>query len=637
MKSTVRVLAIAILVAPLLFSESFGGELRKMMQASGMTNRPKMLQTRIAAKHVLLDPLPAGSYTIGVGGYFPTIDSAYKRLEVGGIGGPVTLLLTDTLYVAPFPPGDFRLIGPIAGAGPASRITVRPADNVAVRIEGSGYATLTFEDVSYLTLDGITLKGSTRLKVHTSINTFYDWNDAIDLWGDCKYDMVQNLTAGSDRIDLQTSTILLASKDSTTVDSCIVSGVSITSGGNGIYVFGYKSFNRPKGNVIRGNHVGSPNDSLISQGIMIVAADGTIVEENHVEHLVENLTGGVGDWPSVTGINSYYCSNTIIRCNVVRGLRGTAGGGLYGIIVSGDSSKIGQGVQVYNNMVYDLENRSTTTDGYISGILLWYNSDALIAYNTVTLSGTSADPAGSDALALAEAITNATIRNNILVNTYHITNATGGGSTALWWAQGMSMASDHNDLFVDTTFTNSALVYQWNVGGYRTLSQWQGTGYDAYSLSVLPVFAAPFLHLDSTSSISRQLDGRGIPIAGITTDFDGQLRSGSSPDIGADETDFTVGVEAHHEGVPLAFALEQNYPNPFNPTTVVSYQLSVASNVKLVVFDILGREVAVLVNEKKAPGSYDVKFDASALASGVYLYRLTAGSFVQTRKMLVVK
>jgi len=88
---------------------------------------------------------------------------------------------------------------------------------------------------------------------------------------------------------------------------------------------------------------------------------------------------------------------------------------------------------------------------------------------------------------------------------------------------------------------------------------------------------------------------------------------------------------------PTAFALEQNYPNPFNPTTVVSYQLPVVSTVKLVVYDILGREVAVLVNETKAPGSYTVRFDAGRLASGVYFYRLQAGRFTQIRKMVLMK
>jgi hypothetical protein len=88
---------------------------------------------------------------------------------------------------------------------------------------------------------------------------------------------------------------------------------------------------------------------------------------------------------------------------------------------------------------------------------------------------------------------------------------------------------------------------------------------------------------------------------------------------------------------PVVYALEQNYPNPFNPTTVVSSQLPAASNVRLVVYDLLGREVAVLVNEQRPAGYYKDSFDASSLASGIYIYRLTAGSFVETRRMVLVK
>jgi hypothetical protein len=90
-------------------------------------------------------------------------------------------------------------------------------------------------------------------------------------------------------------------------------------------------------------------------------------------------------------------------------------------------------------------------------------------------------------------------------------------------------------------------------------------------------------------------------------------------------------------GLPREFALKQNYPNPFNPRTVVSSQLPVASNVKLVVYDVLGREVTVLVNERRVAGRYQDTFDGSRLASGVYIYRLNAGSFVQSRAMVLVK
>ncbi len=85
------------------------------------------------------------------------------------------------------------------------------------------------------------------------------------------------------------------------------------------------------------------------------------------------------------------------------------------------------------------------------------------------------------------------------------------------------------------------------------------------------------------------------------------------------------------------FKLEQNYPNPFNPSTVISYQLPISSKVTLQVYDILGREVATLIDEEKSAGSYEIDFNASHLASGIYYYQLRAGDFVQTRKMILVK
>jgi hypothetical protein len=88
---------------------------------------------------------------------------------------------------------------------------------------------------------------------------------------------------------------------------------------------------------------------------------------------------------------------------------------------------------------------------------------------------------------------------------------------------------------------------------------------------------------------------------------------------------------------PLGFRLEQNYPNPFNPTTVVSYQLSAVSDVRLAVYDVLGREVRVLVSGEKAPGRYSVTFDATGLSSGLYLCRLRAGEKAESRKMLLTR
>jgi hypothetical protein len=89
--------------------------------------------------------------------------------------------------------------------------------------------------------------------------------------------------------------------------------------------------------------------------------------------------------------------------------------------------------------------------------------------------------------------------------------------------------------------------------------------------------------------------------------------------------------------VPADFRLERNYPNPFNPNTVVSYQLPVASQVKLVVYDLLGREVAVLVDAQMPAGEYRATFHGALQASGIYVVRLKAGAFTASRKMLRAK
>jgi hypothetical protein len=83
--------------------------------------------------------------------------------------------------------------------------------------------------------------------------------------------------------------------------------------------------------------------------------------------------------------------------------------------------------------------------------------------------------------------------------------------------------------------------------------------------------------------------------------------------------------------------LYQNYPNPFNPTTVISFQLPVTSEVTLKVYDVLGNEVATLVNEEQQPGVYEVEFDGSSLTSGIYFYQLKAGNNSQIKKMVLLR
>ncbi|HTO93131.1 MAG TPA: T9SS type A sorting domain-containing protein, partial [Bacteroidota bacterium] len=90
-------------------------------------------------------------------------------------------------------------------------------------------------------------------------------------------------------------------------------------------------------------------------------------------------------------------------------------------------------------------------------------------------------------------------------------------------------------------------------------------------------------------------------------------------------------------GRPGDFVLSQNYPNPFNPSTTLEYSVARVEHVILAVYDIFGREVAVLVNERKNPGTYAVFWNATGLASGVYFSRLRAGNEERAHRMLLVK
>jgi hypothetical protein len=102
----------------------------------------------------------------------------------------------------------------------------------------------------------------------------------------------------------------------------------------------------------------------------------------------------------------------------------------------------------------------------------------------------------------------------------------------------------------------------------------------------------------------------------------------------------STGIDNQHrpaETIPYEFSLSQNYPNPFNPVTTIKFDIPINSIVRLKLYNILGEEVITLVNEEKSTGSYKIEFDATALPSGIYFYRLQAGSYIETKKMVLLR
>jgi len=167
----------------------------------------------------------------------------------------------------------------------------------------------------------------------------------------------------------------------------------------------------------------------------------------------------------------------------------------------------------------------------------------------------------------------------------------------------------------------------------------------ALAVSGTNVFAAVFgdgVFLSTNNGISWAAVNKGLPdkyIHNLGVD-EVNLYTGSNG-IGVwlrplSEMIITSVSEPSYE-LPTIFSLQQNYPNPFNPSTTIRYELPHASQVSLTVYDVLGRQVSVLVNDRREAGVHEVQFDGSMLASGVYFYRLQAGDFVQTKRLLLLR
>ena len=184
----------------------------------------------------------------------------------------------------------------------------------------------------------------------------------------------------------------------------------------------------------------------------------------------------------------------------------------------------------------------------------------------------------------------------------------------------VSLSGDGNTAIVggytDSSFTGAAWVYTRTHGGWSQLgNKLVGTGSAGKA--------------EQGVAVDLSTDGSTALVGGFADDnFNGAAWVFS-------RTVTNTGVIG--EKAPSQLRLEQNYPNPFNPTTEIRYQVTGDRDVRLAVYDLLGREVAVLVNGRVSSGTHEVRFHASGLASGVYFYRLTAGDFVATKRLLLLK
>ena len=280
--------------------------------------------------------------------------------------------------------------------------------------------------------------------------------------------------------------------------------------------------------------------------------------------------------------------------------------------------------EIYNNLLYN--NHST-------GIALFMIDGAEGSKNNKVYNNTIINPSdGRWNILIVGGSTGNTLYNNILINNHSFR-----GSIAVDAESFTGFTSDYNLLEDRLSSDGDNTVI--------SLSSWQNLGYDLHSLiagSKENIFA-DYLTEDFHLTINSQATNTGTSLVSdiVSVDLEDILRPQENDyDIGCYE--FTGTTDVSDNINPNGFKLYQNYPNPFNPTTKIKYTIqdvrtSLMKFVQLRVYDILGNEVVTLVNEEIPAGNYEIEFNAENLPTGVYFYRLTAGKYSTTKKLMLIK
>ena len=381
--------------------------------------------------------------------------------------------------------------------------------------------------------------------------------------------------------------------------------------------------------------------------VLMYKPDQSFSDDSSAALIGFTLTGGKGTvWEDEHGANNYFREGggiliqywaprilfNIIRDNEAYNKSGlvSAGGGA---IRCGDGNPL-----IQNNII--LHNRGR----YGAGIVFNY-SGGVIRNNVIAGNYGGEDYAGSGIWILSNRFDNKikVIENNTIVNNSSVLS---GGGIYLWSSSGIYIWN--NIVWGNTAPSNpqirvrsssAQIIFNDVEGGYS------GEG----NINLNPELSSPGYYLMGTSPcIDAGIDSI------VFNDRENPLNPGNAllpsqgtirNDIGvfggpycSDLPQIITMVDSDQiSAIPDGFYLFQNYPNPFNPSTIINYDIPQQSNVTLKIYNIVGEEIVTLVNEEQIAGRYQVRWDASQLASGIYFYKLQAGDFTESKKMLLLK
>ena len=415
----------------------------------------------------------------------------------------------------------------------------------------------------------------------------------------------------------------------------VISGVSLS--------FGH-------GNKVQGNYIGTTSTGRTgvgnAQGITIGASDNNIIGGN-------SSNGNVISGNSVSGIAisgeppDSYSDNNLISYNVI-GLNNP----------QDNSVPNGNGIVLTNGVRNCTINNNIIAGNSLSGIHIFAQDDETktsghnifdnkigINYNGINF------PNGQNGIniwgnvenvAIGTDVTGSQLPNIIVGNQgygIYIADQFGYYPSKITARKNLIYQNNSANLFVSPlsndgilppyslTFSNN------NVAGIHDIP---GAIIDVYKANINEFSPSAYEWLGSTTVGSNGVFAYEITDPSIeAVSLTATTNVGNTSGFGFIE--LITDVEKEDDNIPTEFALNQNYPNPFNPSTTITFSIPDEEFISLKVFNSLGEEVAELVNETKPAGNYSVSFDASELTSGIYFYKLNAGNFFQTRKMMLVK
>lgn len=508
-----------------------------------------------------------GTYTIGGGGGYATIDAALVALNTG-VTGPVTFLIRSGTYVPPS--GGWRL-ALVGGLSATNTVTFKPDVGATVMLTGntalnqSGVFTL--DGAKYYIIDGSNTVGGTSRNM-TLLQTEVNYNPAIFFKNNADLNVVKNCILQSVGSSASTTygygTVYFgrsnttSGNDSNTVRNCQIGDLAgVNRGYVGVGMYGQSTTYRNIGNRVTECEI--VNFRLY--GIWMDAYNsGPIIQKNTIWMTTPGTSSvcyGIYVNESVAG----FPANATIDSNRIYKLMGTSTSSqtVYGIYSNTNGQLTGT-TQISNNMISFYE------DGYIYYYAIYLNnntsaSSALtynISYNSIYLGGTAASFAqamplysyryNSSGVGTAAVINH---RNNIYYST-----RSGGSSTSyglyIYSSPAGNWTSNNNLIQLNTDVNYYTAYYNFSL--YTTLASYQTSGQDVNSVGANPQFVDPLtadLHIMTTKR--TPVEGRAAVLAGQTTDYDGQTRSATTPDIGADEGAFlpTIATDATSDRIAM--------------------------------------------------------------------------------------